>query len=106
MTLTTLLKIILFTSGSLTIQDRNNYELKYTSNNIEYTEHLTLSQARGIFDAADDTIREKKEFAQYRHWYILNYHDEPNRMKIVNTRNGTYFEVTYKELEEINSYIF
>ena len=100
------LKIILFTSGSLTIQDRNSYELKYVSNNIEYTEHLSLTQARGIFDAADDTIREKKEFAQYRYWYILNYHDEPERMKIVNTRNGTYFEVTYKELEEINSYIF
>ena len=106
MKLLILLKIILFTSGSLTIQDRNNYELKYASNNIEYTEHLSLDQARGIFDAADDTIREKKEFAQYKHWYILNYHDEPNRMKIVNTRNGTYFEVSYKELEEINSYIF
>lgn len=105
MTLTTLLKIILFTSGSLTIQDRNNYELKYTSNGIEYTEHLSLSQARGIFDAADDTIREKKEFAKYRHWYILNYHDEPNRMKIVNTRNGSFFEVTYEQLNEINSYL-
>lgn len=101
-----LLKIILFTSGSLTIQDRNNYELKYVSNNIEYTESLTLSQVRGIFDAADDTIREKKEFAQYRHWYILNYNDEPNRMKIVNTKNGTFFEVTYEQLKEINSYIF
>jgi len=100
------IKIILFTSGSLTIQDRNNYDLTYTSNGIEYTEHLTLSQVRGIFDAADDTIREKKEFAQYKHWYILNYHDEPEILKIVNTRNGTYFEVTYKELEEINSYIF
>ena len=101
-----IIKIILFTSGSLTIQDRNNYELKYISNGIEYTEHLTLNQAQGIFDAADDTIREKKEFAQYRYWYILNYEDEPERMKIVNTRNGTYFEVSYKELEEINSYLF
>lgn len=106
MKLILLIKIILFASGSLTIQDRNNYDLTYTSNGIEYTEHLTLNQARGIFDTADDTIREKKGLAQYRYWNILNPHDGSKVMKIVNTKEGRFFEVSYKELEKINSYIF